>query len=370
MLDLFEEKSLKISNQWIIHVDLDAFYASVEERLHPEYQGLPLIVGHDPTKYKRGVVLTANYVARKYGVKSAMPIGQAYKLCPDGIYIFSGFKYYTEAIQEVMTILKNFVTKESNFLQASIDEAYLNITDLVINTLTIEDIIIQLQRKIIYETTLSCSIGAAPTKALAKIASDLHKPKGITIIRPEELPNYVADLNLNKISGIGKKTSAVLEQQGYSKIADIIKYPRKHWRKNSLLLYIWDVAHGLTSADLAEKYHSKSTSIERTFGEDITDSAKLKNILINMTKKLVYDTTPFQTISIKIRYANFKTYTRSKTFLNYVSANDIMVIQETVLEMLEEFINNIESGFRLLGVRASNFKQFGLKQQSLKDFIQ
>ena len=370
MLDLFKESSLKISNQWIIHVDLDAFYASVEERLHPEYQGLPLIVGPDPKKYKRGVVLTANYVARKYGVRSAMPINQAYKLCPDGIFIFSGFKYYNEASHEVMIILKQFDSKEGNFLQASIDEAYLNITDLVIDTLAIEDIITQLQRKILYETKLSCSIGAAPTKALAKIASDLHKPKGITIIRPEELPTCVADLSLNKISGIGKKTYAALEQKGYTKIADIIKYPRKHWSKKGLLLYIWDVAHGLTSAELAEKYHSKSTSIERTFGEDINEPAQLKSILSDMTEKLLDDIAPFQTISIKVRYANFKTYTRSKTLLNYVTAKDFKSVQEIVQELFEEFLTNINGGFRLLGVRASNFKQSKLKQQSLNNFVQ
>ena len=229
----------------------------VEERLHPEHKGKPIIVAPDPKKYKRGVVLTANYEARKFGVHSAMPTSKAYELCPDGIYLSSGFKHYGEASKEVMNIIKSWSSK---FVQASIDEAYIDITDLVGE----EDPIVilkKIQDNVISESGLSISIGASPTRVLSKIASDMQKPKGITIIFPEELPERFVDMDLRKIPGIGKKTFPRLQKKGLSTIGQITKHPRIHWRSSDLLQYVWDLAHGLTSNSLSsEGYRSRSTA--------------------------------------------------------------------------------------------------------------
>ncbi|OLS16884.1 MAG: DNA polymerase IV [Candidatus Heimdallarchaeota archaeon LC_3] len=366
--DIFSHTIQEPEKKWIVHIDLDAFYASVEERLHPEHKGKPIIVAPDPKKYKRGVVLTANYEARKFGVRSAMPTSKAYELCPEGIYLSSGFKNYGKASKEVMDIIKSWSSK---FVQASIDEAYIDITDIVEET-DPTNFLRKIQDNVISETGLSVSLGAAPTRTLAKIASDMQKPKGITIIYPEELPDRFNDMHLRKIPGIGKKTFPRLQKKGLSTIGQITKYPRIHWRSSVLLQYVWDLAHGLTSNSLSsEGYKSQSTSTERTFGEDISDPEELKNILKKLAISLLKDNIkPFQTLSIKVRLSNFKTFTRSKSFVRYLTDIDEELIFESIFEMFEEFLKKSNSKFRLLGVRFSNFKGKSTQQKPLTDYFQ
>ena len=365
--DIFSSKIPDIERRWIVHIDLDAFYASVEERLHPEYKGKPIIVAPDPKKYKRGVVLTANYEARKFGVHSAMPTSKAFELCPEGIYLSSGFKHYGEASKEVMNIIKSWSSK---FVQASIDEAYIDITENVEGA-DPTNILKKIQDNVISETGLSVSLGAAPTRVLSKIASDMQKPRGITIIFPEDLPDRFADMNLKKIPGIGKKTFPRLQKKGLSTIGQITTHPRIHWRSSDLLLYVWDLAHGLTSNSLiSEGYRSQSTSTERTFGEDISDPDELRNILKKLVNSLLKnDIKPFQTLSIKVRLSNFKTFTRSKSFVRYLIKNDEELIIESVYEMFEEFLKKPNSKYRLLGVRFSNFKGKFTQQKPLTEYF-
>ncbi|MFW9928539.1 MAG: DNA polymerase IV [Candidatus Thorarchaeota archaeon] len=364
--ELFIQKLQQPEKKWIVLADLDSFYASVEERLHPEYKDKPIIVGPNPKKSKRGVVLTANYIARNYGVKSALPLSKAYELCPNGIYLFSGFKYYSEASKEVMNILR---TWSKAFMQVSIDEAYLDITDLVGQN-DPKSTAKEIQTSIISETGLPVSLGISVTKALAKIASGMEKPKGITIFYPEQLPHSIEHLLLKEIPGIGKKTFPRLKKRGLEKICDITKYPRIHWKNSDLLQYVWDLAHGLTSNNLStEGYKSQSMSTERTFGEDVTDFTQVINILTSLTDKLLENLKPFQTISIKVRLANFKTYTRSKSFVRYLTKEDINLIKETVLILIEEFRQYSSLGFRLLGVRFSNLQPKKISKHSLDEFL-
>jgi DNA polymerase IV (DinB-like DNA polymerase) len=365
--DIFAQKIPEPEKKWIVHIDLDAFYASVEERLHPEFKGKPVIVAPDPKIHKRGVVLTANYEARKFGVRSAMPTAKAYELCPDGIYSTSGFKHYGEASKEVMAIIKSWSDK---FVQASIDEAYIDITDIV-GDKDPKSTLKEIQNSVISETGLPCSLGAAPTRVLSKIASDMQKPKGITIIKIEDLPQRLEELTLKTIPGIGKKTVPRLQERGLTKIGQITAHPRIHWRSSDLLQYVWDLAYGLTSNSLeSEGYRSQSISTERTFGDDISDPEELKEILKKLTNSLLKDRVkPFQTLSIKVRLANFKTFTRSKSFVRYLKKEDKELIFNTVLELFEEFLKKSEPKFRLLGIRFSNFKSSSHQQKLLTEYL-
>ena len=362
--ELFSPRLPKPSKKWFIHLDLDAYYASVEEILHPEYKGRPVIVGPDPKKSKRGVVLTANYEARKYGVRSAMPISKAYQLCPDAIFSFSGFEHYSKYSKQVMTILKNW---DENLKQASIDEAYLDVTQLINKGKNPKTLCTEIQEAIYQETQLSSSLGCTPTKILSKIASDMKKPMGITILYLEDLPDKINHLPLNAIPGIGKKTYLRLQKQGLNYIADITNFPHTNWKTNSLASYVWRLAHGLQNPYRNRK-HSHSKSTERTFGENISEREIIYETLQKLVKRLLARVNPFQTISIKVRLSNFKTYTRSRSFNKLITKNDFDLVYSTVIDLFKEFEDkNYE--FRLLGVKVSNFKSQRKKQHSLKKFF-
>ncbi|HKZ43272.1 MAG TPA: DNA polymerase IV [Candidatus Hodarchaeales archaeon] len=364
--DIFSPEEPHASTAWILHLDLDAFYASVEERLHPEYRGKPVIVGPDPKLSRRGVVLTANYVARGYGVRSAMPIVQAATLCPDAIYSFSGFEHYSQASHEVMAILSS---RGKFFQQASIDEAFLDITDLVNDWRSPLSVGKGIQDSIISETGLSCSIGISSTKILAKIATDMQKPKGITIIAPSDLPQRINDLSLSKIPGIGKKTFARLQENGLETIGQVTLHKRRHWTGNELLQFVWDVAHGLTSASLEDSggYRSRSSSREGTFDSDVSDRDTIQQTLRGLLEELLGDVGSFRTISIKVRLSDFRTFTRSHSFPHYVDKENFELIFDNIQRLFEEFASR--GSVRLLGVRASNFKVKGPSPQHLDKFI-
>jgi nucleotidyltransferase/DNA polymerase involved in DNA repair len=200
----------------------------------------------------------------------------------------------------------------------------------------------------------------------------MQKPKGITVIRINDLPELLEDLPLKTIPGIGKKTVPRLLEKGLTKIGHITKYSRIHWRSSDLLLYVWDLAHGLTSNSLdSEGYRSQSISTERTFGEDISEPIELKKVLEKLTISLLKDRVkPFQTLSIKVRLSNFKTFTRSKSFTRYLKKEDQDLIIETVYDLFEEFLKKSNNKFRLLGVRFSNFKVASRQQKILTEYLE
>ena len=191
-------------SRFILHCDLDCFFAAVEERDNPEYKGKPVIIGADPKEGKgRGVVSTCNYEARKFGLHSALPISKAYRLCPQGIYLSPNIKKYQKASKEVMEIIRNH---SSVFQQVGSDEAYIDVSDICSNFNQVLDLAKSIQRDVFEKVGITLSIGCATTKSIAKIASDYNKPNGITIVKPENMIEFLKDLDITRIPGIGKKS--------------------------------------------------------------------------------------------------------------------------------------------------------------------
>ncbi|MHA1106443.1 MAG: DNA polymerase IV, partial [Promethearchaeota archaeon] len=239
-------------NRFILHCDLDAFFASVEVRDNPDYQDKPVIIGADPKDGKgRGVVSTCSYEARKYGIHSAMPISQAYKRCPQGIYLRPNFEKYLKASKEVMEIVNSY---SDMFQQVSIDEAYIDVSDKCINYKEVRDLAEKLKDEVKKKVGITISIGCAPTKSIAKIASDHNKPNGVTVVKPEYIKKFLGSMDITKIPGIGKKSKINYYRKGIKTIGDIINLtlPKmvQLFGKNGQ--WIWEIANGLDTREVKE----------------------------------------------------------------------------------------------------------------------
>ncbi|UCG01086.1 MAG: DNA polymerase IV [Candidatus Heimdallarchaeota archaeon] len=347
----------------IIHVDLDAFFAAVHIKNHPFLRGYPVIIGANPQKGNgRGVVSTCSYEARRFGLHSAMPISQAYKLCPHGVYICSGtpisFSHYHEESEKVMTILLKYT---DIFQNAGVDEAYLDVTKVWSDYgSTPKSIAETIQTEIQNQLSLPVSLGVAETKSIAKIASDLGKPNGITLVHNSELDRIIYNLPARKIVGIGKKTEQQLQKKGIVTIGDIASLSRE---KAYLLmgdhgLYLRKVALGNNYRSVGYSHNGrKSIGSERTFGKDQNDWDFIENtvdqIVSRLSGRLKKNNLLTRTISIKIRFQGFITYTRSFSFQNFLS--DEKTIFKTAIKLLEEFKSSSKK-VRLIGVRVTSLK--------------
>lgn len=350
----------------ILHVDLDAFYASVEEREHPEFKGNPVIVGADPKNGQgRGVVATCNYLAREFGVKSAMPISKAWKLCPEGIYVRPNFLLYNKVSQEIMSIIRKYSDK---FEQVSIDEAFLDVTNKV-NDYEVEKLAEKIKKEILNKEKISSSIGIGPNKLIAKLASDYKKPYGTTVIVPEDVQRFILKLNVRKLPGIGPKTEAVLKGMKIETVSQLAKVDVKTlvnvfgvfgYRMHEMTL-------GTDESEVIEEYGIKSLGRETTFEEDV-DNPKIiftaiEGLVDEFHEELIVSDIQFKTVNIKIRYENFETHTHAKTLEFYT--NDKEIIKDAAKELTQPFLN-IGRKVRLIGVRISGLK-FGEKQKTLKE---
>ncbi len=205
--------------RFIFHLDMDHFYTAVEERERPEIRGKPVIVGADPKGGKgRGVVSTSNYVARKVGVRSGMPISQAWRLCPEAVYLPPNFPLYIKVSDEIMAIARRYAGK---FEQWGIDEAFLDVTGKVSDYVEAEALACQIKQEIKEKESLTCSIGVGPNKLVAKVASDFQKPDGLTVVRDEEVEVFLAPLPVRKLLWVGRKTEAKLKALGVNTIGDL-----------------------------------------------------------------------------------------------------------------------------------------------------
>lgn len=355
----------------ILHVDIDAFYASAEQSVNPSLRNKPLIVGADPKEGKgRGVVLTASYEARKYGVHSGQPISQAYRLCPNAIYIRPNWQLYEQLSSKIMTTLKAFGDKLE---QVSIDEAFLDVTSKVASYEDVTNLVRAIKNAIKQETGLTCSVGVAPNKSVAKIASDLNKPDGLTIVKPDDVTSFLAPLPVSKISGIGPKSQKLLEDLGIRNIGELASYPAeelvKIFGKNGM--WMWNIANGIDRSEVVEYYERKSISAERTFEEDIDNyrivqktldllSAEVANVLKN-------EGYLFKTVGIKVRFADFDTVTRERTIKDYT--NSKQVLSTKCRELFKDFEKDGRR-IRLVGVRVSGLKRVSPKQKDLLAWIE
>jgi len=355
----------------ITHIDMDAFYTSVEQRENPTIKGKPVIVGADPKGGKgRGVVAGCSYEARKFGVHSAQPISQAYRLCPEGVYLRPNYELYDEASEQVMQILRPYAAKLE---QISIDEAFMDLTEKVTDFHQATLLATRIKQDIKEKTRLTCSIGIAPNKSVAKIASDFKKPDGLTIVPPEKVREFLAPLPVSKISGIGKKSSEVLKQLGINSIADLAStHPAK--LTDTFGKYgnrLWQVANGIDEEEVITSYPIRSISSERTFEEDVADMQKVldvfNSLIDDVHARTVQQKMLFRTVGIKVRLEDFTTFTRARSHARYTNEKGLM--QDYVRVLFSEFETSRKK-IRLVGVRVSNLRAADKAQETILNWAQ
>ena len=339
----------------IIHIDMDAFYASVEQRDNPELKGKPVIIGGSVES--RGVVSTASYEARKYGVHSAMPMAEAHRLCPNGVYLPVDMQKYRLVSHQIMDIFHRF-TPEVEAI--SLDEAFLDVTASQKLFGTAEEIGREIKRLIKTELNLTASVGLAYNKFLAKLASDMDKPDGFYQIGPEELESKVWPLPVRRMMGVGGKTAQLLEGMGVRTIGQLAKMNMgllEHiLGKQGIMMY--EVANGVDNRMVEPVRESKSVGRETTFPKDISERYVLETILFTLADDVCHTLRATnlkgRTVSIKIRYPDFQSITRAQTLDGYTSSFE--PVFEAVKQLME---HNYKDGtpVRLIGVTVSGLKK-------------
>ncbi|MCW4047002.1 MAG: DNA polymerase IV [Candidatus Bathyarchaeota archaeon] len=349
----------------ILHIDMDHFFTAVEEREHPEYRGRPVVVGADPKQGKgRGVVSTSNYEARKAGIRSGMPISRAWKLCPEAVYLPPNFSLYIEVSLEIMDIVRKYADK---FEQWGIDEAFLDVTTRVKDYAEAEAIAKQIKQEILEKERLTCSIGVGPNKLVAKVASDYQKPDGLTVVKENEAERFLAPLPVRKLLWVGRKTEEKLKALGINTIGDLARYdPSVLSEKFGVIgTQMHLMARGIDRSEVEQRTGAKSISHETTFEKD-TDNAEavlkaLDALAEDVSKEALSQSFFFKTVTVKVRYENFETHTRSKT-LQFMT-NRTQDLQKTARELLQPYLRS-ERKVRLIGVRVSSLIK-GEKQKTL-----
>ena len=337
----------------IIHIDMDAFFASVEQRNHPEYRGKPLIVAGDPDK--RGVVSTCSYEARVFGVHSAMPTKSAMKLCPQGIFIEGDMHVYKEVSNQVFSIFYKYTSKVEPM---SIDEAFLDVTESVNDGRSATEIASMILREIFNETGLTASAGVSYNKFLAKVASSLRKPAGLSVIKPSGAISFLEKLPIEKFYGIGKVTAGKLRSMNIKTGKDLkaldLQTLINHFGKAGA--FYFNIVRGIDDREVETDSMRKSYGRETTLPKDITDTAKIRiyirRLAIKVAKYLQRDKLSGRTVTLKLKYSDFQSVTRSKSFTKAIS--DGNAIGEIACELLRK----TEAGsrpVRLIGVSMSNF---------------
>ena len=348
----------------ILHIDMDAFYASIEQRDNPELKGKPVIIG---AKVGRGVVSTASYEARKYGVRSAMPITEAVRRCPDGIYIPPNIPKYRAVSEQIMEIFHRYTPDVEAI---SLDEAFVDVTGSQKLFGTAEEIGRAIKQSIYDELQLTASVGLAYNKFLAKLASDLDKPNGFFIVTPDDLQEKIWPLSIRRMMGVGHKTADVLERMGVRTIGQLAVMDR------GLLEHILgkaggqmhELANGVDHRPVESIREAKSFGRETTFPTDINDKYMLETVLFTLTDDVCHSLRTHhvkgRTVSIKIRYPDFKSITRAITLEQYTSSFE--PIYSVVKQLMDDHYKD-GTPVRLIGVSVSNLKQESaiIEQQDL-----
>ncbi len=341
----------------ILHVDMDAFYASVEQRDHPEFRGKPVIVGSDPKGGKgRGIVATCSYEARRYGVHSAQPISQAWRLCPNGIYVPPDMSKYERISAGVMSILLDF---SDLVQQISIDEAFLDVTGSYRLFGSGEAIAGKIKKRIFAETGLTASVGVAANMFVAKVASDHRKPDGLVVVEPGHEEEFLAPLPVGRLWGVGVKTEAQFRKAGLERIGQLAAMTRSELatRYGVSGEHLWRLAQGLDDRPVLPEEGYKSIGHEVTFERDTEDIQMLHETLLDLTekvaKRLRAHRARARTITIKFREADFTTSTRRTTLNVPVDTGEkILPIASRLMKGLMRKGRLV----RLIGVYASNLE--------------
>lgn len=352
----------------VIHIDMDAFYASVEQRDFQEYRDKPLVVGGSPQG--RGVVAACSYEARRFGIHSAMSASQALRLCPEAIFVRPRFAIYREESNQIQEILRTYTSLVEPL---SLDEAYLDVTQVHDLDGSATYIARDIKRKVKDSTGLTASAGVSYNKFLAKIASDMDKPDGLFVITPRQGPFFTERLPIGRFHGIGKATETRMKTLGIYSGADLKAIPRHKLRRlfGKMGDYFYDVARGIDERPVVTQRIRKSLSSEQTFEQDIGDIPTLLRCLERLAKKVSGDLQrkhlTGRTLSIKVKYDNFELITRSMTF------NTPLQHLEQISPLLSELLNKTDARsrkVRLLGVGVSNLSgvESGKRERQLRLF--
>ncbi|WP_425276886.1 DNA polymerase IV [Sphingomicrobium sediminis] len=331
----------------IIHVDMDAFFASVEQRDNPELRGKPVAVGGASG---RGVVAAASYEAREYGVRSAMPSVTAKRKCPDLIFVKSRFDVYREVSRQIRDI---FAIHASEVQPLSLDEAFLDVTDDPHGLGSARAIAEDIRACIKAETQLTASAGVSYCKFIAKLASDQNKPDGLCVITPAKGPAFVQTLPVRRFHGVGPKTAEKMNRLGIETGADLARWPLEELRARfgSSAEWYYRIARGIDERPVKSDRVRKSCSAERTFGQDVTDPdalrAELERVSTISWERIERSKFIGRTVTLKVKYADFTLITRSKSFTEPV--RDAETFHEAGRSLLNALFP-LEKGVRLLGM--------------------
>ncbi len=351
----------------ILHIDMDSFYASVEIREHPELSGLPVVVGADPKEGKgRGVVVTASYEARRFGIHSAMPISRAWRLCSHAVYIHPHFPLYAEVSGEIMEILSQYTDR---FEQVSIDEAFLDISTSG-NYPAAENLAGRIKDEIREKERLTCSIGIGPNKLIAKIASDYTKPDGLTVVDPAHVRAFLTPLPVEKIPGIGRKTAAELHRMGITTIGALERHDVQamisRFGRGGVILQA--MARGEDEQEVGSREGVRSISREHTFEKDTNVFSEITGTLDALAEDLHAtlreEELLFRTVTVKVRYEGFITRTKSRSLEH--PAVDLTPIRSLAHALLFEFPQ--EKKIRLIGLRLSGLTRKESDQKTISEF--
>lgn len=336
---------------------MDAFFAAIEQHDFPEYRGKPLVVGADPKGGTgRGVVSTCSYEARQYGIHSAMPIREAWRRCPGAIYVFPRGKRYAQVSQQVMALLENF---SPDIEQLSIDEAFLDISTSYKIFGSPEKLALDLKKRIYDQIELTASIGIAPNKFVAKIASDLEKPDGLVIVQEGTVKEFLFPLSISRLWGVGKKTLPRLKRLGINTIGDLAKYSRDelYAKFGQAGLHFYRLANGIDARGVEGAIRAKSISKEVTFDTDQSDDDIILNTLRYLCNELAREMRRKnyrgRTITLKIRLEDFSTFTRSRSLDTFVNHFDDL--WQNIVELYRQF--NRREKVRLVGAGVAHLER-------------
>ncbi len=355
-----------MSPRVILHVDMDAFFASVEQREQPEHQGRPVVVGADPQQGSgRGVVAACSYEARKFGIHSALPISRAFRLCPQAIYLRPNAALYHRVSREVISILRRFTDLVE---PVSIDEAFLDVTGSQRLFGSGSQIAAQIKELVRREQQLACSIGVASNKFVAKIASDLKKPNGLCVVASGTEKNFLRSLPVRTIWGVGKNTENQLLRLGVRTIGDVAARDASYWEElmGSRGQHLWELSQGLDERPVQVGRGFKSLSHEFTFSQDCDDPEEIRKLLLSLCEDVARrarkNRALGRTVTLKWRYQNFTTLTRRRT--RSQATDDAQTLFVEVERLMQEFLP-LKQKVRLVGVGISRFENLDTKQKGL-----
>ena len=336
----------------IVHIDMDAFYASVEQRDQPELQGKPVVVAW---RGRRSVVCAASYEARRYGIHSAMPALRAEKMCPDAIFVAPDFTRYRTVSKQIREI---FLSHTDLVEPLSLDEAYLDVSENKTGLATATEVAEMIRAQIYERTSLTASAGVAPNKFIAKIASDWRKPNGIFVVRPHQIERFLHDLPVKKLPGVGKATQSTLSAMGVAKVSDLLSFELRALQSQfgRFGVRLYNLARGVDNNEVRPNRPVKSISSEQTFATDLTLSELSQATRSSAERTWVAATKSDRsgrTVVLKLKTSAFQSITRSVT--PATRPRSVEDLTELALRLLERVNLPESTKYRLVGVGLSNF---------------